>query len=56
MRDIGKYLGMIVVILGTVYLMIIVLSNIDNNKHLIISGAIVFVGLAIHLVINKELE
>ncbi len=51
-----KYIGMIVVILGTIYLMIVVLLNIDNNHHLIISGIIVFIGLVIHLVLNKELE
>ncbi len=56
MRELMKYIGMIVVILGTIYLMIVVLLNIDNNHHLIISGIIVFIGLVIHLVLNKELE
>jgi hypothetical protein len=56
MRELMKYIGMIVVILGTIYLMIVVLLNLDNNHHLLISGIIVFIGLAIHLVLNKELE
>ena len=56
MRALTQYLGMIIVVLGTIYLMIVVLSGIDNNHHLIISGAIVFIGLVVHVVTNKQLE
>jgi hypothetical protein len=56
MKELIKYIGMIIVILGTIYLMIVVLSALDNNNHLMISGAIIVIGLALHMVLNKEVE
>ena len=56
MKEYLKYIGMVIVILGTIYLMLVVLAGLDNNHHLLISGAIIVVGLIVHVVISKEIE
>ena len=56
MKELMKYIGMIVLLLGTIYLMIVISSGLDNNKHLMVSGAIIVIGLVVHLVLNKEIE
>ncbi|HPW86605.1 MAG TPA: hypothetical protein PLU78_05385, partial [Chitinophagales bacterium] len=56
MKSFLKYLGPIIILIGTALLTVYYFENTAANTLLIIAGALMVSGLIAHVVINKYLE
>ena len=56
MKDILKNLGLIVILIGVIFLSIVVFRQSHTNAKLAISLILVIVGLVGHIVINKIID
>lgn len=56
MKDILKNLGLIVILIGVIFLSIVVFNQSHNNAQLAISLILVIVGLLGHIIINKIVD
>ncbi len=55
MKTLMAVLGFIFIIIGVGILMYAVISEINNNTILIISGILVVIGVILHVILNKKL-
>ena len=56
MKDILKNLGLIVILIGVIFLSIVVFNQSHSNAKLAISLILVVVGLVGHIIINKNID
>lgn len=56
MKQLLKYLGLVFVFIAVLLLIYEVKTGINDNSFLVISGALVIIGLVVHVVMNKQLE
>ena len=56
MKEILKNLGLIIIIIGVVFLSIVVFKESHNNTKLGISLVLVVVGFFTHILINKYID
>lgn len=55
MKDLIKFSGLILVFIAVLILIFEVKSGINNNTLLILSAALIIIGLALHVILNKKL-
>lgn len=53
MKDILKYAGVIVVLIGALVLIIPGLLHTTNNSTLSVAGALLIVGFVAHIILNR---
>lgn len=56
MKSLLKYLGPIMLLIGTILLSIYFFNNTPENTILIVAGALMVSGLIAHVVINKYVK
>ena len=56
MKSFLKYLGPIILLIGTVLLTVYYFQNTGENTLLVLAGAMMITGLIAHVVINKYVE
>lgn len=56
MKDILKNLGLVVILIGVIFLSIVVFRQTHTNAKLAVSLILVIVGLVGHIVINKIID
>ncbi|MDD2286662.1 MAG: hypothetical protein PHQ11_14835 [Paludibacter sp.] len=56
MKTLLKYLGPIILLIGTALLTVYFFKNTAENTLLIVAGALMITGLIAHVIINKYVE
>jgi hypothetical protein len=56
MKSLLKYLGPIILLIGTILLVIYYFTAPSANTLLVVSGAVLVAGLIIHVIVNKLTE
>jgi len=56
MKQLLKYLGLILVFIGVLLIIFEVKTGINDNTYLVTSGVLIVLGLVVHVVLNKKLE
>jgi hypothetical protein len=56
MKSFLKYLGPIILLIGTALIAVYFFNNTPKNTILIVAGAMMITGLIAHVVINKYVE